>query len=343
MVVVNFKLVMGASQAGPPWLVDLAGLLEGRAAATFVVLAGAGISLLSKKAREFGDVEGLVRDRTTLLKRALFLFVVGLLYTPIWPPDILHFYGLYISVAALLLAASTRRLAGLALGLPILFMVMLFTLDYEREWNWETLAYSDFWTPAGMVRHLFFNGFHPVVPWLSFLLVGMLLGRMNILDRAVRRRIFVAGTGMTLAAEVSSGLLIRVLQAAANPREQADIAAILGTEMMPPAPLYMLAGSGVACAVIAACVEIGIRGEKAAWLRPLLATGELALTLYVAHVVVGMGILGALGRLEDQSLSFALGSAAAFCGAAVLFSTLWRSRFKRGPLEAILRKLTDPA
>ena len=33
MVLVNFKIVMGASGAGPAWLVDAAGLLEGRAAA----------------------------------------------------------------------------------------------------------------------------------------------------------------------------------------------------------------------------------------------------------------------------------------------------------------------
>jgi hypothetical protein len=47
MVVVNFKVVMGASEAGPDWLVWLVNLLEGRAAATFVVLAGVGMSLIS--------------------------------------------------------------------------------------------------------------------------------------------------------------------------------------------------------------------------------------------------------------------------------------------------------
>ena len=51
MVVVNFKIVMGAGDRGPDWLVSLVGLLEGRAAATFVVLAGAGLSLLSGKGR----------------------------------------------------------------------------------------------------------------------------------------------------------------------------------------------------------------------------------------------------------------------------------------------------
>ena len=78
MVVVNFKIVMGAEKTGPDWLANLVGLLDGRAAATFVVLAGAGLSLLSQKGRTLADRDLLVQDRNTLLKRALFLFIVGL-------------------------------------------------------------------------------------------------------------------------------------------------------------------------------------------------------------------------------------------------------------------------
>ena len=43
MVVVNFKIVLGAAQAGPSWLVSVTDLLDGRAAATFVLLAGVGL------------------------------------------------------------------------------------------------------------------------------------------------------------------------------------------------------------------------------------------------------------------------------------------------------------
>lgn len=35
MIIVNFKIVMGAQDQGPGWLVNLIGLLDGRAAATF--------------------------------------------------------------------------------------------------------------------------------------------------------------------------------------------------------------------------------------------------------------------------------------------------------------------
>jgi len=339
MVVVNFKIVMGAEEAGPSWLVGLVGLLDGRAAATFVVLAGAGISLLSRQARWSGDRQQLARDRRRLLWRALFLFVVGLLYTPIWPADILHFYGVYVAVAALLLGASTRRLLAGAAALVTGFVGMLLTLDYNAGWDWNTLTYHGLWTPAGMVRHLLFNGFHPVVPWLAFLLVGMAIGRLDMASPAVRRRLFAWGAGVALAAEGASRLLVRTLAADATPAARELIQALLGTSPMPPMPLYMLAGAGTATAVIAAAVAVGERCREAACIRPLVATGQLALTLYVAHVVIGMGTLEAMGRLGHQTLPVALLASVVFCAGGVLFAHLWRRRFRRGPLEVLMRGL----
>ncbi|MEM8932532.1 MAG: heparan-alpha-glucosaminide N-acetyltransferase domain-containing protein, partial [Acidobacteriota bacterium] len=259
MVVVNFKIAMGASDNGPTWLVDLVGLLEGRAAATFVVLAGVGVALMTRRARLDGDLVRLAAARRRLLRRAGLLFVVGLAYTPIWPADILHFYGVYLAIAALVLAAPTRHLAASALGLMSLFMVLLFTLDYERGWDWETLHYDGFWTFDGMVRHLFFNGFHPVIPWLAFVFVGMILGRMDLADRAVRRRVLAWSVGTAAAAELTSRALVSVLSTGADPADAEVIAAVFGSAPMPPTLLYMIAGCATACAIIAAAVAIGER------------------------------------------------------------------------------------
>lgn len=342
MVVVNFKIVMGAEQNGPAWLVDLVGLLDGRAAATFVVLAGAGLSLLSQKGRTLGDRDRLAQDRRTLLKRALFLFIVGLLYTPIWPADILHFYGVYIAIAAFLLAAPARQLWSHSGVLVLAFVVLFFTLNYDQGWDWKMLDYDSFWTPIGMVRHLFYNGFHPVIPWLAFLLVGNVLGRQDMSDPTIRRRVFVWGAGVAVIAEAVSWILIRTLSPGVSLADQEAIIAIFGTAPMPPMPLYMLAGSGTACAIIAASIALGEHYEGAVWLRPFVATGQLALTLYVAHVILGMGTLEAIGRLANQTLAFSLLASMVFCAAGVVFAHLWRKRFKRGPLEAIMRTLTDP-
>jgi len=88
MVLVNFKLAMGAEENGPLWLRTFSALLNGRAAATFVILAGVGASLGSHRASVSGDKVQQRQERMTLLKRALFLFVVGWAFFPIWPADI---------------------------------------------------------------------------------------------------------------------------------------------------------------------------------------------------------------------------------------------------------------
>jgi uncharacterized membrane protein len=48
MVVVHFSLVLASDRSGPGWLVSILGFLDGRAAATFVILAGVGLTLRSQ-------------------------------------------------------------------------------------------------------------------------------------------------------------------------------------------------------------------------------------------------------------------------------------------------------
>jgi uncharacterized protein len=341
MVIVNFKVVMGAETAGPAWLVWLVSLLDGRAAATFVILAGVGLSLLTQSARRSGDLLALSAKRRVLFKRAAFLFCFGLLYTPIWPADILHFYGLYILMGACLLSAADRTLWSLAIVLATTFMLLLMVGDYEKGWEWATLTYTDFWTTAGMLRHLFFNGFHPVIPWTAFLLVGMWLGRRDVGDPRVRRKILAGGLAAALLAEVTSHLLTDWMLNSFPLVNPADISGLCGTAPMPPTPLYLLSAGGTALVLIVICIFLAERFRSTTWLQQsLTATGQLSLTLYVGHVVIGMGALELLGRLEHQSLSVALGSALVFCTAGVLFAVLWCRFAERGPLEWVLRKLT---
>ena len=55
---------------------------------------------------------------------------------------------------------------------------MLF--DYETGWNFLVLEYTDFWTFKGFIRNLFYNGFHPVVPWTAFMLFGLWYGKQDL-------------------------------------------------------------------------------------------------------------------------------------------------------------------
>jgi uncharacterized membrane protein YeiB len=217
---------------------------------------------------------------------------------------------------------------------------MFFAFDYAQEWNWRTLEYTGFWTPQGMLRNLLFNGFHPLIPWLAFLLIGMIIGRFDLNTSEVRRRIFWVGLAVALAADGISWLCIHSLPGVVGEAGYERIAAVFGIEPMPPMPLYILSGAGSGIAIIAGSVSIGIRWGSRWLIRALVATGQLALTLYVAHVVIGMGILEALGRLENQTLWFSLLASALFFTASVIFAFSWRSRFDCGPIEMLMRHLT---
>ena len=55
MIVVHFGLVMAVDPTRPAWSALIMHLLDGRAAATFVVLAGVGLTLRSRRAVAAGD------------------------------------------------------------------------------------------------------------------------------------------------------------------------------------------------------------------------------------------------------------------------------------------------
>ncbi len=335
MVIVNYKVVM-VTGSDPGWLVRLAGLLEGRASALFVVLAGIGISLLTRRARSEGDRQSIRAERARITKRGLLLIAIGLSYTPVWPADILHFYGFYFLIAAWLFPAKDRVLLLVGTGVVLSFPVLLMFLDYEKGWDWDTLVYHGFWTVDGMVRHILFNGFHPVLPWAAFLIFGMWLGRLDLTDRVTGNRMLAWGLGVWISTE----LVFRGLGAGLQTVDAGEAAFLLTTSIMPPMPQYLIAAGSLAVAVIAICIRFSRAFSEAKPVHWLTLTGRQSLTLYVAHVIVGMGWLEALGRLENQSIQFALFCAAAFCITAMIYSVLWAKYFDTGPLEWLFRSLS---
>lgn len=344
MVIVNFKIVMSAT-TGSQTLISLASLLEGRAAATFVVLAGVGITMMTNSARKSGDQKQISQVRRTLFKRSLLLVGIGLLYTPIWPADILHFYGFYIAIGAILITYRNKILWICTITFPLIFMLIFLVADYEQGWNWTTLEYSDFWTLKGMFRHIFFNGFHPVFPWTAFLFIGMWLGRQPISQTRTRRKIMGIAALIWAGTEFISYQLTSYMLA--NPINDSSISPenlqlLLGTRPMPPFPQYILASGGLAVLVIMLCISISMKFSKAVWLEPLYYTGQISLTLYVAHVIIGMGTLEYFGKLYNQSIGFALMWALLFNLLSVVFAVVWKRFFSAGPLEWCFRAIAGP-
>ncbi len=326
MVIVNFRIVMGAESENGLLRV-LCRALEGHAAAAFVVLAGVGLGLA-----------GMRRPKQTVsvtMKRALFLLTLGLLNMTIFEADILHYYAFYFLFGVLLLSYGSRMLVGVLIGLNVVFLILTLSLDYNTGWNWEDYTYAGLWTLDGFLRNLFFNGWHPVFPWFGFLLFGIILSRIALTERRVQFNLIGGGLAAYGVAKVLSSL-IGIQLAAISP----ELETLASTAPIPPMPLYVLSGLGFSCTAIGVCLLISDRLQAIGVLQLLVPAGRQTLTLYLAHILIGMGTLEALDMLDGQSLGQAIGASMLFSIAAVIYAYHWAKHFRHGPIEAVMRRLT---
>jgi uncharacterized membrane protein YeiB len=330
MVLVNFDVVMSISLGVPSngeFANHLIGQLQGRASATFVVLAGIGLGL-----------SGFKRERQTVkitIKRAIFLLILGLLNMSIFEGDILHYYAFYFFFGAFLLPCSNRVLVETVALLNIAFLVMMLSIDYESGWNFEELTYSGFWTIDGFIRNLFFNGFHPVFPWLGFFLLGIVLSRTLLQDRQVQIKLIIWGVAAVVFSEIVSFILSGYVIPA-----DSEMQFLVTTDSMPPMPLYFIAASGAALLVIGSCLLLSERFRETRMFSLISPAGRQTLTLYILHIVVGMGFIDALGLTGRQTSSQAFVAAILFCVLATIFAFIWSKWFGRGLAESLMRKLT---
>ncbi|PCH63549.1 MAG: hypothetical protein COC19_00930 [SAR86 cluster bacterium] len=338
MVIVNYKITMGAV-TGSEFLQGFASVFEGRASALFVVLAGIGVTFLTNKVRLSQDRALILAGRKALIKRGCLLLLIGLSFTTIWPADILHYYGVYFLFAAFLFNIRNRSLIIAVVSVTALFPVLMMFFDYEKDWDWSTLNYQNFWTVDGMVRHILFNGFHPVLPWCAFLIFGMWLGRQDLSATDVRKKLLVWSLSIYIVTE----LIFFLIRAAIGDGQGSGLTAeeiefLFSVSIIPPLPQYIIAAGSLAVAIIIGCLYLSERFVESKLLSWLYKTGQLSLTLYIAHVIIGMGFLESVGRLENQNIAFSLFSALIFCVFGILFSVLWLKYFKTGPLEWLFRK-----
>jgi uncharacterized protein len=340
MIIVNFKVVLGENGLG--WLKSFASVFDGKAAATFVVLAGVGLALMTNSALKNNDKLKLKIAQLRIAKRALFLFIIGLSYIVIWPADILHFYGIYMLFVLLLLTSSQKKILISAIALIFLYPLLIGLWNYETGWNFSTLDYLDFWTLKGFFRNLFFNGFHPVIPWTSFMLFGFWFGKQDLKNNQFVKKAFWISSFAFILIQVLSHFSIVALSQG-DQQTLTELTEIIGTNPMPPLPVYMFNGIAIAVSVISACILIGKRFPTNKIVGALNKTGQLALTFYVAHVIIGMGIIEAINpsKMGTYPVEFSITYALLFSLLCILFAVIWLKNKKSGPLEWIMRKLSD--
>ena len=340
MYIVNFNFSFGSVMSPNDSIGHFLNIFTGNSTAIFIICAGMGLSLMCNKktltVKEKADLKSKV------VKRSWFLFVLGLLLFSWWSGDILHFYGGYMHIAALLLFVPRRYYLLMAISAIIIFHLLMLFIPVETGWDFTTYRYTDFWTPLGFFRNTFFNGWNSIFPWFSYFLLGMWLGRLNWQDKIVKRSIFFTGLVMFL--------LIQVLRLLAKEHYFDQFwSDYMMAEYFPAFLPFIIVTMGFALMVIPFLMYIGEKFPTNSIVLALQKTGQMTLSHYVIHLILGMIILAKLtgkhytGFLEDEiptSAAYILGYSLLFYIFSVFFSVFWRKKFKNGPLELLMRKIS---
>jgi uncharacterized membrane protein YeiB len=356
---------MFAAHAMPPTAWPSA-LAAGRAAALFAVLAGVSIALLSGGSQPF-DGTRMRGSRVRIAVRAVLLFLLGIALTTLQVPAmvILAFYGVLFLLSIPLLRLRAGALAILAAVLAIGAPLLSFALRSGMEINQLGYApnFGDFGSAEGLwtVFHgLLLTGAYPVLTWLPFLLIGMALGRLDLL--AVRGKLIASGMGLgilgyggswvamnvfggeesllsTLPAGLPPEILDAVMSSSLGTAPTTSAAWLLTASAHSGTPFEIIGAGGVAIAVIGLCL-FGQRLRRL--LLPISSVGALALTSYAGHLLAlkafGPDQLGRMSA-ENPYLPWLV-----LVAATMLITTTWRVLLHRGPLEwALHHASTAPA
>ncbi|MDC7126989.1 MAG: heparan-alpha-glucosaminide N-acetyltransferase domain-containing protein [Spirochaetales bacterium] len=330
MIFMNFKIsVLFDYNGGYSFL----GSQEGRFGALFIFLAGMGISLMNRKAIDNPDL--LKKNRIKLAKRALYLFTLGMIFSFYWQADIFHFYAFYMLIAIPLIKLSKRALFSLAVIPPIIFLIFALFGNWETGWNWETLRYSGFYTIPGFFRNLAFNGFHPIFPWFSFMLMGMSVGKSDLTNKKQQKINCMISAAVMFGCELVSGLSNIFLSSS-------EELYLLSTRAMPPLPLFVISAGAQNILILNLILLISAKtGSESKIMKLLSETGKMVMTHYVLHLIIGLIPLFILHQHFDFSNGFVLLYSVAYFIITVWLTSMWRKKFSHGPFEKLMRKLTD--
>jgi uncharacterized membrane protein len=320
-------------------------VMAGHALATFVLLAGVSLTFITKRSR----TGSLLPDAAALATRALIITLIGLALNSALDPDIeviLPYYGVMFLLAIPLLRRRSPVLIGISIGLVLLApLVVLASFTTNLPNDEPTLAALIH--PVELFSPLLVTGSYPIVAYMAFICVGMVIGRLDLSNRMVAVRLSVGGVVLAAGSWLLSTLILfqfgglEHLRAAAplkvSPHDAQNI--ILWdpdtvaswwwlVERAPYAttPFRMVHDLGIAMAWLGLCLLITRSRLARRALGPLAAAGAMTLTLYTAHVIV----LEASPFLEDHPIQLFL----VLAYLALSFAALWRQDGRQGPLEA---------
>jgi uncharacterized membrane protein YeiB len=317
----------------------LTGPLTTRFAATFVLIAGIGVSLFTQRARESNNRVDIQHARIVLLRRGALLYFVGYFVQWIWPGTILFYYGAYFIIAAAVFAWSSRQLIGLcamsivaAAGLSWWRASQLINGNNTR---WLSPSPN---SPRNLLIRTFIDYTHPVFPWIAFFIAGIVLGRSIHQLAKIRLRLMFFAFLIVLATHAANFLFMPASQIA---NRDFVLARLLSTQPLDHGILFStgtLATAIVALCFVSLVVEHATRTVRMRLFVKFLArAGRMTFSVYLLHVVFFNLVVHRLHWVRATGLDTALVLSMSFYVIALLLASKWNKHFGLGPAERAYR------
>ncbi|MFF4255564.1 DUF418 domain-containing protein [Streptomyces sp. NPDC001663] len=338
-------------------------LARGRASALFALLAGFSLILITGRPEPRTGRAGRQAVGRIVI-RSIVLMALGFALTALDTDVdvILSFYGLLFLLVLPLHRLSARTLAAIAVAGALIMPQVLYVIRQSIEGgDWaDTVIAGD---PLARITgtdgflELLFTGEYPVLTWMSFMVAGMALARLDLTRARTLARLSYAGGALAVLGYGGSWLALHLV-----PHAWGTVAA--ATDGASPASAWwsdtvgdiddgtpaawllvgaphsqttfsILGNTGVALIVVAACIWATARLPRLTRLAtPVIAVGMISLTTYVLHIlairVVGM----------EEETAPALLALFLFSATAMVLAVVWTRRFRRGPLEHLLHATT---
>lgn len=338
MVLVNTRTIMSRQKLEPWWIDAFIDFITGRAAVVFVMLAGAGMVMAYD--RTLDAAKPLLRKR--LVIRAALLSVMGFLLMTVWKADILHYYSAYIIGGVILLNHPTQWLRRMLIVLVAVSIPVCALVVYESEGGLIIERLVPPGPLASLLDYFLFSNCYPVLPWICFFLLGMLLGRLERNPGKHRFQILFVGSSIGIIAIEFWSVLLNTDSITGRwfDIDEPGWRAFSLSEAFPVGPLFIFSAGAFGLALISFFRWLPAQKRTTRHLDPLSAFGRLSLTFYVSHILLGHAYHQWVIQLQgiitsSQVLFFAI----AFIMVGMAFALVWTRCFRRGPLEMAMNAL----
>ncbi|MCK8431917.1 DUF418 domain-containing protein [Streptomyces sp. D2-8] len=368
MYVVHIGPPLSATDGVASWVRYMA---DGHSSVLFATLAGFSLMLLAGRREPKTGLAGR-QAKARIAIRAVVLLALGTAMAMEYGGVIiLGFYGVYFLLALPLVRLRAKTLAITAAVLALVTPQLLFALNsvLNEPVQQSINAYDPLRRLSDVgVLDLLFTGFYPTITWISFVIAGMALARLDLSRTAVQWRLAALGAALTVAAYGMSLLLAgkTALNSLAEdgPSSGGSGSMSGGSGSMPPgggsfepeASMLLTAGPhsgttfdiigsvGIAILVIVGATVAMDRLRRLRRLAtPIIAVGTMSLTAYVGHFVAQSVLSGSGGSSGPGSTQQSWVPLLMYVLGAIVFAAVWSRFFRRGPLEYLLNAATTPA